>query len=147
MSERLDNELRSSKLPNSRPGAWGEMQALRECAIVAYPEPHVRILREIFPALYTFYLEEDLYLERTYRGSITKGQLRAVIQDLRYTARFLAMVARQSVGGDRESDRELGWLADRFAVHIEKLADLIEKRIVPKRKRTVQPDGQAGEES
>ena len=59
------------------------------------------------------------------------------MQDLRYTARFLAMVARMGLDGEFESDERLGWFADRLAVHVENLATLVEKRIVPVRKKVV----------
>lgn len=130
-----DEKLRSSRIPDSAPGVWSEKHPLRECAVWCYPEEHLRILREIFPALYTFYLEEDLYLERPYSGSLTKGQLRAAMLDLRYTARYLAMVARQSVNEESARDRQLSDFADRLALQVEKLADLIERQIVPKRRR------------
>jgi hypothetical protein len=136
--------LRSSKIPKSAPGEWSETQALRECAVLVYPDDHASILREIFPALYTFYLEEHLYVDRTYCGSSIKGQLRAVMLDLRYTARFLAMVARQSLDEQRESDQQLGELADRLAVHVERLADLVEKKIIPKRRKRTRADEQLG---
>lgn len=134
MTQNSDRELRSSKIPDFAPGQWDEGQALRECALLTYPESHVRILREIFPALGTIYGEEGVR-ELSYCGSFTKGQLRAVMQDLKYTARFLAMTARESADAESDSDWQLGELADRLAVHIENLANLIENRIVPKRKR------------
>jgi hypothetical protein len=141
-----ETHLRSSNLLDAAPEAWDAENALRECGLLGFPESHVKILREIFPALFTIYLEEGLYAERCYCGSSVKGQLRAVELDLRYTARFLAMVARESLDATGESDHRLGRLADRLAVHVEKLADHLEKNIVPRRKSAkegVSADAQA----
>jgi hypothetical protein len=93
------------------------------------------MLREIFPALATIYGEEYTGADPKYYGSYTKGELRAVMQDLRYIARYLAMVADSGIYGDSETDQQLSWFADRLAVHVEKLADLVEKKIVRARKK------------
>jgi hypothetical protein len=135
MFERQVEELRSSRIPHSAPGEWREDQALRECVLISYPESHARILRTIFPALATIYGEEHAEGGAKYCGSYTKGQLRAVMQDLRYTARFLAMAARTGIDEEFESDQRLGWFVDRLAVHVEKLAELVEGKIVPARKK------------
>ncbi len=130
-----EKELRSSRIPHSAPGEWKENQALRECVLLGYPESHARMLRAMFPALATIYEEEYAGGDRKYCGSYVKGELRAAVQDLRYTARFLAMVACTGIEEDSATDQRLGWFADRLAVHVEKLADLVEKRIVPARKK------------
>lgn len=135
MSELDERELRSSRIPHSAPGEWKETQALRECVLLIYPESHVRMLREIVPALATIYWEEHSSGYSRYRGSYVKGELRAAMQDLRYTARFLARVAHSGIDEELETDRRLAWFADRLAVHIEKLADLVEKKIIPARKK------------
>jgi hypothetical protein len=128
-------ELRSSRIPHSAPGEWRDDEALRECAVLGFPESHIRMLRAVFPALATIYGEEYTRGDPTYYGSYTRGQLQAVMKDLRYTARFLAMVAQMGIDEGSETDEQLGWFADRLAVHVEKLADLVEKRIVPARKK------------
>ncbi|HYU34081.1 MAG TPA: hypothetical protein VEW48_18150 [Thermoanaerobaculia bacterium] len=135
MSERDEKELRSSRIPHSAPGEWREDQALRECVLRDYPESHARMLREIFPALATIYGEEYTGAAPKYCGSYTKGELRAVVQDLRFTARYLAMVADSGIHEASETDQRLGWFADRLAVHVESLANLVEKKIVPARKK------------
>jgi hypothetical protein len=135
MPELDEKELRSSRIPHSAPGEWRDDQALRECVLLIYPESHARILREIVPALATIYWEENTGGDSRYCGSYIKGELRAAMQDLRYTARFLAMVARSGIDEEFETDQRLAWFADRLAVHVEKLADLVEKRIVPARKK------------
>ncbi len=135
MSERDEKTLRSSRIPHSGPGEWRDGEALRECALLGFPESHARTLRAIFPALATIYGEEDLLSDPRYCGSYTKGQLQAVLKDLRYTARFLAMVARMGLSEKSAADERLGWFADRLALHVEHLADLVEKRIVPARRR------------
>jgi hypothetical protein len=137
MSEPDEKELRSSRIPHPVPEEWREDQALRECVLLSYPESHAKILRSMFPALATIYGEEHAGGDHKYCGSYTKGQLRAVVQDLRFTARFLAMVAWMGIDEVSESDQRLGWFADRLAVHVEKLADLVEKRIVPVRKKGI----------
>jgi len=133
-NESKEGELRCDRFSGLEERAFSEGQALRECALLGYPESHIRILREIFPALFTIYLEERAYDPREYCGSATKGQLRAVVQDLRHTAWFLALTARQGIDSDAGSEQRLGDFADRLAVHVMKLADHIEKRIVPRRK-------------
>jgi len=135
MSEPDKKELRSSRIPHSAPGEWKETEALRECVLLIYPESHVRMLRAIFPALATIYWEEDKSADSRYYGSYVKGELRAAMQDLRYTARFLAMVARSGIDEDSETDQQLGWFADRLAVHVERVADLVEKKILPARRK------------
>jgi hypothetical protein len=136
-----ETQLKSSRLLQVAPETWGEEDVLRECGLISYPESHVEILREIFPALLTIYLEENLSVDRRYCGSRIKGQLRATVQDLRFTARFLAIVARESISETRETDRQLGCFADRLAVQVEKLADRLEEKIVPQRRRkTHSPD-------
>lgn len=135
MHEDPDQELQSSRIPDSAPGVWREGKALRECVLIRYPESHARMLREILSALSTIYGEEGAEPDFNYCGSYTKGQLRAAMQDLRYAARFLAMVARMGLDEAAESDQELAWFADQLAVDVEALADRIAKRIVPVRKR------------
>ena len=129
-----ERRLRSRKIPGSAPGEWEEA-ALRECVLAGYPESHIKILREIFPALFTIYSEEGAHHEPVYCRSYIKAQLRAAMQDLRYTARFLAMVARQGIYEASEIDQQLGWFADGLALRVEKIADLMEERIVPARAR------------
>lgn len=135
MPEHHEEELRSSRIPSSAPGEWKENQVLRECVLRNYPESHARMLKEIFPALATIYGEEYTGADAKYYGSYTKGELRAVMQDLRFIARYLAMVAESGIHESSETDQALGWFADRLAVHIEKLADLVEKKIVRARKK------------
>ena len=116
MSELDERELRSSRIPHFAPGVWKENQALRECVLLGYPESHARMLRAMFPALATIYGEEYTRGDPKYCGSYTKGQLRAAVQDLRYTAGFLAMVAQMGIDEESETDQRLGWFADRLAV-------------------------------
>lgn len=135
MCERDEEELQSSRIPYSAPGEWKETEALRECVLLIYPESHARMLREIVPALATIYWEENTCGDSSYCGSHIKGELRAAMQDLRYTARFLAMVARSGIDEELESDRRLAWFADQLAVQVEELAELVEKGVVPARKK------------
>lgn len=130
MLDDASEELRSSRIPGAAPGVFREGEALRECVLLRFPEGHARILREIFPALSTIYGEEGAEPDFKYRGSYTKGQLRAVMLDLRYSARFLAMVARMGIDEVSVRDQELGWFADRLALDVEALADRIAERIL-----------------
>lgn len=84
----------------------------------------------------SWFFERHSVLEPSFRGSMAKGHLLAAQDDLRFTARFLAHVARIGVEEvATASETELGLFADQLALEVERIADAIERRIAPSRAR------------
>jgi hypothetical protein len=126
--------LLSGDLPQSSPGDWDEGAALRETTLVSFPEQTTGALRHLLSELFGLYVEKGPGAERE---PMPYTQLKAVELDLRHTARFLALIARQALRDfvSEEKDIRRGWLADRLAVQVEKIADEIAAELRPRKKK------------
>ena len=125
--------LLSSSLPGGGPGEWIGGEPLRETVLLHAPGTLQDYIRYFCNSLGSTLLEEGPNIKLEYRGSFVKAKLRAAMLDLRFTARFLACLAREAA--DEKADRlprsevELGYFADPLALEVEKIANDIEARI------------------
>jgi hypothetical protein len=129
-------KLRSADLPDSRPGDWDDLQGLRETVLLWLPAELAAVFRWVFRNAVGYALEKHR-LDPTPADAGTSGQLRAALLDLRFTARFLAYVAREvlEVCASSPSEAALGRFADELAVEVEQLANRAEARLARSRPR------------
>jgi hypothetical protein len=124
--------LLSATLPGGGPGEWNG-EPFRATVLLYAPEEIAGYLRRFAEALFSPLVERGPFVPLEYRGSYVKAKLRAVMVDLRYTARFLAYVAREAtdvmVDQWPRSEAKLGYFADQLALEVEKIADTIDARI------------------
>lgn len=127
------DHLLSDDLPQSSPEEWDEGACLRETSLASFPAPSAQALHLLSSELYGLYVETGPGAQRE---PTPRSQLEAVELDLRHTARFLALIAREAlrvfVSGKKDIQR--GRLADRLAVKVESIADQIAAEVRPKRK-------------
>ncbi len=120
--------------PHGKPGEWDERQPLRATVLIYSPDEFKGILQGLARGALAGFFEKHYVLEPSFRGSMPKGHLLAAKEDLRFTARFLAYVARIGVEEvATPSETALGLFADGLALEVERIADAIEKRIASKR--------------
>lgn len=127
-------ELRSSRLPQGEPGQWDQSAALREAARIYLPQQVVDVVRSWVEGGFYEWLER--WAGPTIGRSYLELSLEAARADLRYSARFLAQVARETLVEceSPEVEEELAWFADGLALRVEELADLIEEQLGPVRR-------------
>ena len=122
-------ELQSSRLPNSEPGEWNQSAALREAVRLYLPASVAEVVDEWLGGAFYSWLKH--WAGPPDGRSYVELYLKAATADLQYTARFLALVARETLVEleSTEAQEELAWFADVVAVRVEELADLIVEKL------------------
>jgi len=124
-----EEELQSSRLPNSKPWEWNQSAALHEAVRIYLPASVAKAVDE--------WLREGFYRCLEHWPGPADGHsyvelyLQAVTADLQYTARFLAQVARETLVECESPPAEeaLAWIADGVAVRVEELADFVVEQL------------------
>jgi len=126
-------ESRPILLSAELPQKWNDLGPLRATALVYAPEDLSRILRWFASKDIRSLLESHGDPENC--GSSPTSQLRAAMENLRFTARFLSLTPKDSVvvWVSSPSDVELRHFADELALKLKLIADLIAVWIPPKK--------------
>jgi hypothetical protein len=115
--------------PEFIPAPWNEADSFRETTLQNFDDPADRdALRRAGRVLY------DLAVETTRElggeSSVTRGELRAIAADLRYTSGYCVMVGRAAEECSLDAEEEaLARFAGRLALRVGKLAASIEERL------------------
>ena len=118
---------------------WEYLAPLRETALAFLPLDVAPVLQRLSSWMLGSYVDHVSEVP-TFRASLPKMRLRAAMLDLRHTARWLAITADSAEDSELPSEARLAEFADELALAVERLADLIDEQITP-RKGRVRPSG------
>lgn len=130
-------KLRLRSAPFEDRSEWQAVEryeALRETALTFFPKAYALELRRVL-AQQIAWFEEQARQPPTRSGTGTRHALGAAMRDLRHVVGSLAEAA--SGAAESESAREAqlsGWVDD-LALKVAEIAEEIERRIVPRRRR------------
>ena len=112
---------------------WDATNALRADTLLYLPRKEATVLQWAVRGCVLWLTEQLPMPVVAYRGSDTKGHLRAAMRDLQETARFLRYAYRHSVEVMDSSfkEEELGIWAGELAAEVNVLAETIAVRLNP----------------
>jgi hypothetical protein len=137
-------ELKSAAIHERTPIEFPGGEAFRESYVLWMPSRDVRLFRELFSRVFDCYCEANQLASPAYAGSVLRGELRAAAKDLRFLAAFLAEAAHTRIDeAPNPTEEALALLADDLAVQLDGMADLIDSRVLPKRRASARSEAGA----